>query len=232
MNYHIHKLLRNWNTSPKFSLIHNRPVMTKWSALTCGSLWTNSGAWCQCPRAGSDPNSSGTWEQRFLLWPLLWPWAIRGILQEMFSSGVRIQTLCHSRNNGSKALLKGNTRHSVGAPSRLLQDREISGNPLQTNMLLCSWQHRIIRGICSLTDEPVRHMGCRWLTPCLPLSSLTETWPEPLLPLHPLAKPQDKYCLIKMVSLPHHSPRKLHPKCTEISSSSPPPIIKLKPRAP
>lgn len=159
----------------------------------------------------------------------LWPQAIRGILQEMFSTGGRIQTLCHTRNSGSKALRKGNPRHSVGAPLRLLQGKEISGNSLQTNMLLWSWLHRIIRGICSLTDEPVRHMGCRWLTPCLPPSHLTETQPEPLLPLHPLAKPQGKYSVIKMVPLPRHSPRKLHPKCTEISP--PTPIIKLNPRS-
>lgn len=118
-----------------------------------------------CRRAGSDPGSRGRREQRFLLRPLAMAVSHqRDITRDGFPGG-RFQTSYHTRNSGSKTLLKGNARHSVGAPLRLLRGKEISGISLQTSMLLWSRLQRDVGGICFQMAKPLRHMGCRWLTP-------------------------------------------------------------------
>lgn len=148
------------------------------------------------------------------------------ILQEMFISGGRIQTLCRTRNSGSKALLEGNARHSVGAPSRLLQGKEIS---LQTNVLLWSQQHRIIGGICSLTEEPARHMGCRWLTLCLPPPVPLKPGQSHCYPCIPWPSPRINTVLSKRsLFLIIHQENSIQ----SVQKNPPHSIIKLKPKAP
>lgn len=84
---------------------------------TCVSSWSGSRSCSQpcCAGSGSDPTG--------LMWEVggscsghsLWLWSIRGTLEEMLFLEGDFRPLYCIRNSGRKALLKGNTRHSVGA---------------------------------------------------------------------------------------------------------------------
>lgn len=87
MNYHIHGLFRNWDFLPKFTCIHNQPLMSQVASFyTYSSLWPDS---CSCSQhygaKGQDQTlaHAGGGSRGFFSDHTLWLWAIRGTLQEM-----------------------------------------------------------------------------------------------------------------------------------------------------
>lgn len=141
----------NWDFLPKFRFIHNRPAMSQMvSFYTSGSLWSDSSGHSSAvvPKKGIRLDSCGRQEQKLLLWPLIMAMGHQRDITRRGFPGGKFQTLHHTRNSGSKAILKGNRRRSVRVPSRLLQGKEISGISLWTSMLSSSWLQKDIRGNC------------------------------------------------------------------------------------